>query len=283
MINQISFCGQIKFPLQTNPIKRNFEIKDTFERTQTPLSKSIEEARAKIIDVLKKRNNEYGIAIAPDGKICYENEGDNKHCTFNSQNVVSNAVLIHGHPKELPLSSGDVACLLATDAKSEEAITKDGKYSRLTKKYPSVDPRGYYNLYAGFEKQLCEAVLDKMGIDYTFTKADLMDMFKDHLSYQTGKKKENISDEEALSYSEHFGLSFDDKDIQSSYNKLKQMMMFQLLSTPNKYDKAHNRIMENYNSIQEYLDTPEGTKLRHEFLIQLAKDYNLTYETNMEY
>ncbi len=283
MINQISFCGQIKFPLQTNPIKRNFEIKDTFERTQTPLSKSIEESKAKIVDVIKKRNNEYCVTIAPDGTICHENEGDNKHCTFNPKCIVSNAVLIHGYPIALPLSGGDVAVLLASDAKSQEAITKDGKYSRLTKKFPSVDSRGYYNLYAGFEKQLCEAVLDKMGIDYTFTKADLMDMFKDHLAYQTGKKKENITDEEALSYSDHFGLSFDDKDLESSYNKLKQIMMFQLLSTPNKYDKAHNMIMGNYDSIQKYLDTPEGIKLRHKFLIQLAKDYNLTYETNMEY
>ncbi len=284
MINNVSFLGHIK-PISTNnkaqaPIKISGD--DCFVRTSSDLDKSKDNAKQKIIDVLKYENVEYSYTIAPDGTILDENKGDEGACSIDSRKVVKGAVLMHGHPVPLPLSSGDIASLLATDAVSDEAVTVDGKYSRLVKNELYKSDKGYQELYFQLEQQLCLKALDSLGIDYKFNKDDLIDMFKDYLELNMGKSKSATSDEDAEKIMAQLDISSDEDKLEESRKKLEQMMYFQLMSNPHKYDKKHNAIVENYALVQDFLNSEEGIHVRHEFCRDVAQQYNMTYETNLE-
>ncbi len=240
-----------------------------------PLDKAKVDAKAKIIDVLKQENLEYSFTIAPDGTIMDENKGTEGACSIDSRKVVKNSVLMHGHPVLLPLSSGDIASLLATDVILDEAITVDEKFSRLIKNESFKSEKDYRTLYFELEQQLCLKALDSLGIDYEFTDSDLIDMFKDYLETNICKPKASTTDEDAKRIMSQL-------DISSDEDKLEQMMYFQLMSNPHKYDKKHNTIVENYPLVQEFLNSEEGVHVRHEFCRDVAKQYNMTYETNLE-
>ena len=173
MINSI--CSTINIGKISNNKRLSFkglEVPvDTFSRT-TKADSGYEVAKNKIIQAIIDTNTEYGIILSPDGEIIDEDQGSEHKCTVRSDKVVPNSRLMHGHPKPLPLSSGDIACLLATDAKSEEAITRDGKYSRLVKQTPFKSSLPYKELYFQLEKTLCLKALDKLGIDYKFNTHD---------------------------------------------------------------------------------------------------------------
>lgn len=284
MIKNLSFSGTIK-PVSKDKKPRMGVIKsgsDCFIHTFSPLDKAKAKAKAKIMDVLRQENLEYSFTIAPDGTIIDENKGDEGSCTLNSSKVIEGAVLMHGHPVPLPLSSGDIASLLATDALSDEAVTVDGKFSRLIKNESFKIDKDYRNLYFELEQQLCLKALDNLGIDYEFTSADLTNMFKDYMETNMGKSKGSVSDEEAQRVMSKLGISSKKDKLEESKKNIEQMMYYQLLSNPRKYDKKHNTIVENYPTIQEFLNSPEGIHVRHEFCRDVAKQYNMTYETNLE-
>lgn len=284
MLNSISFMGHVNPISKTTgaqaPIKTSGD--DCFVRSASPLDKSKADAKAKIIDVLKQENLEYSFTIAPNGTVLDENKGTEGACSIDSRKVVKNSVLMHGHPVPLPLSSGDIASLLATDAISDEAITVDGKYSRLIKNESYKIDKDYRDLYFELEQQLCLKALDNLGIDYQFREADLIDMFKDYLETNMCKPKDSTTDEDAKRIMSQLDISCDEDKLDESRKQLEQMMYFQLMSNPHKYDKKHNTIVENYPLVQEFLNSPDGIKVRHEFCRDVAKQFNMTYETNLE-
>lgn len=283
MINSVSFFGQIR--PQNTPKQTEFHTtpaqSDTFVRTKNPQEESIAYAKNKIIDVLRNTRTEYGITIGPDGTILDENQGDEHHCTVHAPNVAEGSYLLHGHPQPLPLSSGDVSVLLTTGAKVEEAVMEDGKFSRLTKKHPFKSDKDYLTLYGSLEKQLRKMVLDSLGIDYKMTRQDLIQIFKDFLEYNAGINKDSISDEEAEEMMPRYGFLIDSASIEDIYAQLKDVLWFPLLTNPKKYDKEHHTIIENQEAIENYLDTQEGLMIRHKFLQEVAKAYDLDYETNL--
>jgi hypothetical protein len=271
---------QLLLPQIQQPILKPIPY-DTFEKTQNTLETTINNAKKKIMEVLHSKNVEYGFVISPDKEILEETEGDEHKCSFDSRKVVKDSILLHGHPVEFPLSSGDVSALLVTGAKTQEAITKNGKYSKLTKKHSFQSKNSYSQLYQDLEKQLCQKAMDKLGISYTLNSDDIIDMFKDFYEYNFGIPKEKITDDDALAKMEELKISVDDDEIENSFNKLKDLLFFPLLSNPTKYDKVHNSIIDNYPEIQNYLQTKEGIETRHEFLSDIANTYDLIYETNL--
>lgn len=273
-VNPLSNLKQISF--------RSLEPqKDTFTKTSSNFEQTYDLAKDKIIKAIIDTNTEYSVVISHDGRILDENQGTEHSCKIDSRKVEQNSVLMHGHPKPLPLSSGDIACLLASNAKSQEAITRDGKFSRLTKTETSSPLLPYRTIYPQLEKSLCLKALDKLGIDYKLNKHDIATMFKDYLNYQCGANPDDISDEEAFEEMPKYGLSPDEKQIGKTYSLLTDMMWWQLMSDPHKYDKEHNTIMNNYDLVNSFLDSEEGFATRVEFIEDVAKQYNLKYESNL--
>lgn len=283
MINNIGSLYNIqKLSTLKQTSFRGLEQKgDTFVRTTNNFEQAYSSAKNKIIQTILDSNTEYSIVLSKNGEVLDENQGTEHSCKIDSRKVEPNSVLMHGHPKALPLSSGDIACLLATDAKSQEAITRDGKFSRLTKKESQKSPLSYNELYFQLEKSLCLKALDKLGIDYKLNKHDIAGMFKDYLNYQCGANPDDISDEEAFEEMPKYGLSPEENQIDKTYSLLKDMMWWQLMSDPHKYDKEHNTIMNNYAQVNAFLDSDEGFETRVEFIEEIAKEYNLEYESNL--
>ncbi len=229
----------------------------------------------RLLSEFTQNNIEYGFTISPDGRILEESSGNENSCSTDSRKVEPNSILMHGHPVPLPLSTGDIAILLATEAKTMEAVTVDGKYSRLTKKYPFNAEKSYTELYCELEKQLMVKAMDELGIDYKINKNDLIAMFKEYNGNQS------LSDEDAVNEASKYGIDFKNASLEEIKNKVNKLMAFQIFQYPAKYDKIHNSIMENYNLIQKYMDTKEGIQTRHKFIEDIAAQYGLIYETDL--
>ena len=67
----------------------------------------------------------------------------------------------------------------------------------------------------------------------------------------------------------------------NSFKSLKDAMFLQLITNPHKYDKEHNCIIEHTDAISNFLNTEEGIKIRHKLVQDVADEYNLIYETNL--
>ena len=283
MIAKICSLTQIKPFINTKQVSfRSQDMQnDTFLRTNNNFKQAYDCAKKKIIQAIIDTNTEYSVVLAENGQVLDENQGSEHSCSIDSRKVEQNSILMHGHPKPLPLSSGDIACLLASKAKSQEAITKDGKYSRLTKKETNRPLLNYRETYFQLEKSLCLKALDKLGIDYKLNKHDIANMFKDYLNYQCGTNPEEITDEKAFEEMPKYGVIFQEDNIDETYSQLKELMWWQLMSDPQKYDKEHHTIMNNYDLINSYLDSETGFETRVEFVKEVANQYNLEYESNL--
>lgn len=282
MINRINFLGQIRTiqsekneHFQTKPIEC-----DCFVKSANLKESAIKKAKEIISEELAEKNLETGVIISPDGEICQISTGNEHSCSFDTRKIVPNALLIHGHPVELPLSSGDIAVLLATPASTQEAIMKDGKFSRISKKTQDNGVGEYRQLYYELEKQLNLMALDKLGIDYKTNYDDVAAMGKDYIEYATGQSQEDLSQEEIFEKLEKYGVDTN-KTPKDIAEKLKELMFYQLLLNPHKYDKEHNCIMDNIDTIKEFLETEEGLQIRHNLVQKAAQDYDLIYETNL--
>lgn len=282
MINRINFLGQI----QTIQGKKNehFQTKpmecDCFVKSANLKESAIKKAKEIISEELAEKNLETGVIISPDGEICQISTGNEHSCSFDTRKIAPNALLIHGHPVELPLSSGDIAVLLATPAGTQEAIMKDGKFSRISKKTQDNGVGEYRQLYYELEKQLNLMALDKLGIDYKTNYDDVAAMGKDYIEYATGQSQEDLSQEEIFEKLEKYGVDTN-KTPKDIAEKLKELMFYQLLLNPHKYDKEHNCILDNIDTIKEFLETEEGLQIRHNLVQKAAQDYDLIYETNL--
>ena len=282
MIKTINFFGQIN-PRTYAKAKSEYSINsgkcDCFVKSQLS-EKTLQYAKEKIIKEIDNNGVEYSLIISPTGEILSETRGDKESCKVDSGKILPNAILMHGHPKALPLSSGDIAILLASDAKSQEAVTRDGKSSKLSKQEAFRVNKDYNELYFELERQLCLMALDRLGIDYRINSDDIEQMGRDCIQYLTGQMLDNESKDEIFERLAKFGISTE-KSPEQIAKDLKKLMYYQLLLNPHKYDKEHNSIIENYQLIQDYLDTAEGIQTRHDFLKKVAEIYNLNYETNL--
>ena len=157
---------------------------------------------------------------------------------------------------------------------------KDGKFSRISKKTQDNGVGEYRQLYYELEKQLNLMALDKLGIDYKTNYDDVAAMGKDYIEYATGQSQEDLSQEEIFEKLEKYGVDTN-KTPKDIAEKLKELMFYQLLLNPHKYDKEHNCIMDNIDTIKEFLETEEGLQIRHNLVQKAAQDYNLIYETNL--
>lgn len=284
MIRNINAISNILITRTKTP-QSKFNISfegDSFCKAKSKLDETIENAKKRIIDILKDSCSEFGVAISKDGELLYENKGDAHHCSIDSRKIEKDTIIMHGHPEPLPLSTGDVAILLCTPAKSQEAITKDGKYSKLIKNEPLQLQDSYTNVYPQLEKELRLLVLDKLGIEYKTNKDDIIQMFKDYLLNSGFLPENQITEEKIMEEMPKFGISIKNEDIETSKKKLEELLYFQIIMNPKKYDKEHNTIVENYEKINTFLESEDGINCRHEFLEHLASKYNLTYQTNMK-
>lgn len=285
MISGINFLGQItpKYDLQAQkpalkPMECDCFVKSTPETDKK--EEAIQKAKEKIIQEIKDNNIEYGFTISPEGEILAQNRGDEHSCSVDSRKIVPQAILLHGHPVALPLSSRDIAVLIATPAKTQEAIMQDGKFSRMSKRNPDNGTGDYRQIYYNLEKQLNLMALEQLGIDYRLNMGDIIKMGKDHIQYSTMRDMEDADDDTIIEELNKLGIDTQQPPEQIA-NDLKELMFYQLLTNPQKYDKEHNSIMDNYDSIQELLNSDEGKVLRHKFAQKIADKYDLEYQTDL--
>ncbi len=247
---------------------------DVFEKDNKP--KQIQQAKERIIKALTDRNCELLVVINPDGSI-YESMGNDKKCGINSNAIKANAIIIHGHPEELPLSPDDVATLLLTDAKSQEAITKEGKYSKLTKKQNFKLHCKPLELSEELSLMLYKEVMDKLGIDYNYTKEDIIKMLKDAMQCE----QIDLTYEEALEILNHKGIKISDDINETAEEVKKNLLKYQMQYYPRQYNNIYKAWRKNFNVIYKYLQSDEYKKCTDNFLKHVAEKYNLKYETNM--
>lgn len=283
MIKSISFAGNVN-PVNNQTKKEktpNLVLEnDCFVKQNIEKDKSIEYAKQKIIQHLKGDGKEYSVVIAPSGEILDEKLGNSESVSINPDLIVKNAVMMHGHPIYMPLSTGDVATLLATDAKSEEAIMENGQYSKVSKTYPFKLEKPYFDLYTDFEKRLCIMGLSELGYDCEINSEDFTKLAQDYLSSILGRDCSDMSADEANEMLLKFGVELGD-DLNQNYD---QVLNRACLMAPYKkldFDKAHNIIKNNYDELMEFLNSPKGKIIRHKFLEKIAQEFDLNYETDM--
>ena len=274
--NHISYNSSIicnKFA--TKQVFKGGITRDVFEKNNKP--KQIQQAKERIIKALTDKNSELLVVINPDGSI-YESMGDNKKCEISSNSIKMNAILIHGHPEEIPLSPDDVATLLLTDAKSQEAITKDDKYSKLTKKQNFKLNCNPLELSEELSLMLYKEVMDKLAIDYNYTEEDIIKMLKDALQCE----QINLTYEEALEILGHKGIKISDDINKTAEEIKKKLLKYQMQYYPRQYNNIYKAWRKNFNVIYKYLQSDEYKKCADNFLKHVAEKYNLKYETNMK-
>ena len=287
MIDKISFKGFVRVR-NDNMLNDRVYIQpmkcDTFERTEKPLDKkeiAYNEAKKRIIDELNKTGFERQIVISPDGEILDDRVGDDYSCDVDTDSIIPYSMLCHGHPVQWPLSIDDIALFLTTNAISEEAITNDGKYSKLTKKELFKLNKNTKEVYQELEKTLGRMVLDKLNIKHEVDMDDAMDMAREFLEYVKHRSYSQSNNDEITDELKMFGIDTTQEPEQIIEN-LKKFMFHQVLMQPEKYDKLLRVMNENLRAIDDFLKTPDGVKIRHEINRLAAKEYNLIYETNME-
>lgn len=271
--NVLNFCSATPDTFEKSSQRQNYEI-------------AYDAAKSKIISYLDGENPiEYGISIDKNGTILEEDAGDEHSCTSDIRKIIPGTAMLHGHPAPLPLSSGDIASLLASDASEIVAFTKDGKFSSLRKNNETLNTsESYPSIYPALEKKLCKKCLDKMGIDYSIKKEDVANLARGYLEYETGKDTKDKSDDEVFKELMTFGFCYHSQNPEYMMAELRTLMDFYFLMNPAKReecDKAHKLIMENYSEIQELFNSEEGPQIRHEFLKDVAKEYHLSYTTDL--
>lgn len=285
MINGIGQLGKVlpKYHIHAKRSALKPLKSDCFVKTAKTKAKEgvLQKAKEKIIQEIKDNDIEYGFIIGKNGEILAQCKGNKKSCSFDSRKIAPGSKLLHGHPKALPLSSADIAMLISTPAGSQEAIMRDGRFSRMIKEIPNDGIGEYQKLYCDLEKELNVMALDKLKIDYKPNLDDAAQVGKDYLANVVMlPNAQEMSNDNVLEFLANFGINTKDEP-EKIIQKLKEMMFFQLLSNPNKYDKIHNCIIENNDAIQKLLNSEEGAFLRHEFAKKIAEKYNLKYETNL--
>lgn len=127
------------------PAKRDFDSTKTM----------FEYAKQRCIETLKSKNSEHAIIMnTKTNKVLGEFIGDSQcvpMSTFNDLNIdKSDIVVMHGHPKNFPLSYADVSFLRDTGIKSIIAVDINGEFSFVGRKYGLEKPKskiGLINLY----------------------------------------------------------------------------------------------------------------------------------------
>ncbi len=239
----------------------------------------IKAAKEDIINTLKTQHIEQGYLINPDGSV-HNSKGEAYSCSINPSLIQKGGILLHGHPNKTPLSTQDVVFLLTTDAISQEAVSKDGSFSKLTKKTQFKIDKNPQALYLDLEKIIYSKVLDRLKIDYKENENDVILLADKAFGNNLFIDFTKLSYEEVLEKLNKIGIDTS-LNPQEIANILKNQFLIPKDYNNYKYDKLNNKIFENMDKIKEYLSTKEGIKLGHDFLKELADKYNMVYETDM--
>ena len=288
MIGKINFVNPILFKgakstnsqFHTKPLEYDSFVKS--EKQADKKTDTCAYAKDRIIKELEDTGYEYQVVISPDGEILDESVGDDKTCGVDRSKIMPNSELYHGHPKPWPLSVNDIAMLLSTDAISEGVYTKDGNFSKLTKRVPfKLDEKTVSALAYEYIRQMRLMALEKLGISLKANMDDVVNLGKDFLDYTTCGKYSFLDEDDLMKKLNSFGVNTS-QDPERVVEDIKNMMFFEVQSNPDKYNKPARLLKEHSDEIDNFLESPEGIKIRHEFDRRAAKDYDLIYETNME-
>lgn len=281
-VNPISFKGIINVNSQfhTKPLKYDSFVKS--EKVSDKKADACAYAKDRIIKELDDTGYEYQVVISPDGKILDESVGDDKACRVDRSKIIPNSELYHGHPKDWPLSVNDIAMLLSTDAISEKVYTKDGNFSKLTKKAPfKLDEKAVSALAYEYIRQMRLMALEKLGIDPKANMDDVISLGRDYLDYITCGRYSFSDVDDLMKKLNSFGVNTSQSPEQV-VEDIKNMMFFEVQSNPDKYNKPERLLKEHSDEIDNFLESPEGIEIRHEFDRKAAREYGLIYETDME-
>ncbi len=279
MISSVNFLNPLKFNNVKSKTVHFKSSNDCFIKQSRPEDAAMKYAKEKILQEIKNSGTEYMVVISQDGKILAENSGKETEVSVNLSDIAPESILMHGHPEKFPLSPADITTLLSSGAKSEEAIMQDGYYSKMTKLPQAQSYIPTSGLYQNLEQRLCLAAMKEMGLDCSYKEDDVLPMAKDYLSKTLNKDFSQKSKDEVFIMLNALGVDTS-QNFENVYNQLKQLMDYSF-SNLEKYDKQQNMIMQNYDKIQDFLNSDDGKFVRHKFLEEIAKEYNLKYETNL--
>lgn len=264
MCSMLNISGIL--PIQKNNVyKPSFRAKsapdktlsaDTFESSAQKYNASLEYANNKVLTYLQGDNPiEYGVAVAKNGEILEETEGTDINCSFNDRTVLTkNCTIIHGHPTKSLLSAGDLFTLLDNDIEDVIAITKDGLYSRLSKKVG----QSYYNKPGKSElsNELEKKILDTMHISYEETPDEEQEMREKYMQM-------TCADAETAG--------------KTPMERIKEYIYHFAPIYPKTVSK---RVLQNLDAINELYNSDARLEIENEFLKEQAEKYNLIYSTN---
>ncbi len=281
MINSVNFNPNVQNIKKLSfKSARPLELKsDVFVKSnKTKFEEAKELARQKTLEHVNDDGREYGFIFSEDGEVLEEVQGDENKCVFDTEALKKGYMIIHGHPTEVPLSPEDVASLLFSNISSVEAIAPNGRISRMTKTPQTpqyIDEASAINI----STKIYRKFLDEFGIDYSVKKEELIEMYKKYLTFNH-MSFDDKSDEEILNQMKSIGV-YDEDNPEKSYEKLGRMLSFYDMSH-SEYNKQHEVIIQNNELIKNTIATPLGVRLINEALTEIADEYNLEYESNME-
>ena len=141
------------------------------------------------------------------------------------------------------------------------------------------------SLYTKLEKRLNLKALNKMGISTKINASDVVEIYRDYMGNMGCEYDiENKSDEEVLKKIEAKGYSVKTpEELEETFNKIKDDFGFLAMILPRKeyYDKEHRIILQNEQNIKDFLSTEERCRIRNDFNIEIAQEYDLNYRTNL--
>lgn len=281
MINKINLCNYPKINQRKNTtqlaFKQNMPM-DTVEiNDSTRYNQAYLNAKKQLISTLRQTNTECGTIINSKGRITDDFTGAANKYLFNNAAIEPNSTIIIGRTINLPLSTEDIAQLLASDAHSIETITKDGQYSKLTKNDSNIKLKNKEKTAKALTHRLYNKAAQAAGISLKPTKSEFLELAKDYIYNSEGKEFNNKSYEEILEELSHQGFK-PSNDTSLNYRQLTKLCKgYTFYETETKY----KRILRKEDEINAFLNTPKGFEVIQDFIQDIAEKYDLTYETNM--
>ena len=274
MINAVSFINTVRTskPLSFKGI--NVEPDRFIMSNEAKLRLAEERARKNILANMQD-GREHAYLLSYDGRILAQTIGTEDACSVDLKYMDRNCVLIHGHPQNSPLSPQDVITFLTCkNLQAVEAISSDGKISRLTKTSATADDYDYFEAGFDISYRFCLNILDGLGIDYRDNKSNLIKYGRKLLEKYFGNMV--LDDEQVIKLLRELGV-YKDSDLKGSCNELcKRLSIFD-----NNFSKnlAQRIINENMELITNETYTPIGIKAGNDALYEIARDYNLIYDS----
>lgn len=269
LVNTIAQLNRVSFSANyTGSKKISLDMpKDEFIRTENNSSnyiKGYEYAKNTCIERLKENHPyEYSVAIDKDGKVLYENPGEEMHCNLIYEKLVPETTIIHGHPGEQlrPLSPTDITTLLTTpEIKTIVAVSKDGKTCSMSKPKEFARNLDRYKIDDEINELFIKNWLDSIGVSYELDEEYIKEL-EDKIKTQTG-----IVDDTAFINTFYGG--YKPKELKSAFEILKFQSMMRGIRLYEPYIERYLKNAGNSN-----IDTKQENEILNSFLEKVAKKY----------